>query len=401
MKDKMISAFSSAEGGLFSKVEKADVGSSYQELERQGVDLMGWADPFMPDFSLPIHIKKAAEDAINLAVAPHYTAPVGNSDLKALIAKKLREKNNITVDPERNILITPGSDAGLYFAMLPFVEDGDEVLIPMPSYPNNMLNVKIMGGTVVPVPLLESEEYQLNIEEMEKRVTSKTKMIVLTHPNNPTTTVYNLNSLEKLADFVKKYNLILICDQAFEDFCYGNKMITPAALPGMFERTVTVFSFSKGMGLSGFRVGYIVCSDKIMDSMYANAVAVMGATNTPFQSALIEALKDTSFMKEFERTFDYRRRKAYEIMNSIPGVHMHMPESGFLCWVDISELGSSSEVVSYLIREAKVCVNDGINYGEGGRGHLRIVLGVYKSDERVINALLRMKDALITYPKKI
>lgn len=400
MKEKMIAAFSQAEGGLFQAVEKADVGGSYQELEKQGVALMGWADPFMPDFSLPIHIKEAALEAVNLAAAPHYTAPIGSSELKKLIAGKLMEKNKLEVDPERNILITPGSDSGLYFAMLPFINEGDEVIIPSPSYPNNMLNVKIMGGVVVPVPLYEEDGYQIRMEEMEKRVTDKTKMVVLTHPNNPTTTVYRKETLEQLAEFIIKHDLILVCDQAFEDFCYENEMITPAALPGMFERTVTVFSFSKGMGLSGFRVGYVVCSDVIMDSMYANAVSVLGATNTPFQTTLMAALKDTSFMKEFEEAFDYRRKKAYEILNSIPGVHMLMPESGFLCWVDVSCLGSSSEIVSYLVKEAKVSVNDGINYGVGGEGHLRIVLGVYKDNERVVQALYRIKDALIGYKEK-
>lgn len=400
MKEKMIAAFSQAEGGLFQTVEKADVGGSYQELEKQGVALMGWADPFMPDFSLPIHIKEAALEAVNLAAAPHYTAPIGNSELKKLIAGKLMEKNKLEVDPERNILITPGSDSGLYFAMLPFINKGDEVIIPSPSYPNNMLNVKIMGGVVVPVPLHEEDGYQIRMEEMEKRVTDKTKMVVLTHPNNPTTTVYRKETLEQLAEFIIKHDLILVCDQAFEDFCYENEMITPAALPGMFERTVTVFSFSKGMGLSGFRVGYVVCSDVIMDSMYANAVSVLGATNTPFQTALMAALKDTSFMKEFEEAFDYRRKKAYEILNSIPGVHMLMPESGFLCWVDVSRLGSSSEIVSHLVKEAKVSVNDGINYGAGGEGHLRIVLGVYKDNERVVQALYRIRDALIRYKEK-
>lgn len=397
MRDKMIPAFSRAEGGLFSAVEKADVGGSYQELEKQGVALMGWADPFMPDFSLPIHIKEAALEAVNLADAPHYTAPIGNSGLKKLIAGKLMEKNKLKVDPERNILITPGSDSGLYFAMLPFINKGDEVLIPSPSYPNNMLNVEIMGGVVVPVPLYEQDGYQIRIDEMEKRMTDKTKMVVLTHPNNPTTTVYRRETLDRLAELVIRHDLILVCDQAFEDFCYENEMVTPAALPGMFERTVTVFSFSKGMGLSGFRVGYVVCSDVIMDSMFANAVSVLGATNTPFQTALIAALKDASFMKDFEEAFDYRRKKAYEILNSIPGVHMLMPESGFLCWVDISGLGSSAEIVSYLVREAKVSVNDGINYGIGGEGHLRIVLGVYKDNERVVQALYRIKEALSKY----
>lgn len=399
VRSKMIRAFREANGGLFSNVEKADVGNSYQELEKQGVALMGWADPFMPDFSLPEHIKQATMDAIDLALAPHYTAPIGNADLKAAIAKKLKEKNHLEVDPERNIIITPGSDSGLFFAMLPFIEDGDEVLIPMPSYPNNQLNVSIMGGTVVPVLLKAEQGYQIEEEQLEELITPKTKMVVLTHPNNPTTTVFNRNSLEALANVVIKHELILVCDQAFEDFCYENEMITPAALPGMFDRTVTVFSFSKGMGLSGYRVGYIVCGDQIMDTMFANAVSVLGATNTVSQMAVLAALKDSHFMKTFETAFDYRRKAAYEILNQIPGVSMEMPESGFLCWVDVSKLGDSTDIASYLVKEAKVSVNDGINYGAGGEGHLRIVLGVYRDNQKVVDALYRMRDALMRYPR--
>ena len=399
VRSKMIRAFREANGGLFSNVEKADVGNSYQELEKQGVALMGWADSFMPDFSLPEHIKQATMDAIDLASAPHYTAPIGNADLKAAIAKKLKEKNHLEVDPERNIIITPGSDSGLFFAMLPFIEDGDEVLIPMPSYPNNQLNVSIMGGTVVPVLLKAEQGYQIEEEQLEELITPKTKMVVLTHPNNPTTTVFNRNSLEALANVVIKHELILVCDQAFEDFCYENEMITPAALPGMFDRTVTVFSFSKGMGLSGYRVGYIVCGDQIMDTMFANAVSVLGATNTVSQMAVLAALKDSHFMKTFETAFDYRRKAAYEILNQIPGVSMEVPESGFLCWVDVSKLGDSTDIASYLVKEAKVSVNDGINYGAGGEGHLRIVLGVYRDNQKVVDALYRMRDALMRYPR--
>lgn len=399
MKDKMIQAFKNANGGLFSNVEKADVGQAYQELEKQGVALMGWADPFMPDFSLPKHIEEATIKVIKDAEAPHYTAPIGNQTLKNKLAEKLAKQNDLKVDPTRNILITPGSDSGLYFAMLPFIAQDDEVLIPSPSYPNNFLNVEIMGGKAVPVPLKEENGFQIEIEEFEKRVSDKTKMVVLTHPNNPTTTVFNRASLEKLAQFIIQHDLLLVCDQAFEDFCYENEMITPASLPDMFERTITVFSFSKGMGLSGYRVAYLVCSDVIMDTMYANAVSVLGATNTVSQLAMCAALEDPSFMKEFEEAFDYRRKKAYEIINSIPNVSMLMPESGFLCWVNVSKLGNSSDIVNYLVKEAKVSVNDGINYGVGGEGHLRIVLGVYKENQKVIDALLRIKQALENYSK--
>lgn len=400
MKSKMTEAFRSANGGLFSQTEKADVGNSYQEMEKQGVALMGWADPFMPDFSLPDHIKKATIDAIELAVAPHYTAPVGNADLKHAIAKKLKEKNGLIVDPERNIIITPGSDSGLYFAMLPFVEDGDEIMVPQPGYPNNALNASIMGGQLVSIPLREENDYQLNMKDFEKRVTEKTKMVVLTHPNNPTTTVFSRKSLEELAEFIIRHDLILVCDQAFEDFCYENEIVTPASLPGMFERTITVFSFSKGMGLSGYRVGYLVCDDVIMDAMYANAVSVLGATHTVSQMAIIAALNDSQFMNEFEEAFAIRRQVAFEIINSIPNVSMLMPESGFLAWVNVSKIGSSTEIVSYLVKEAKVSVNDGMNYGEGGEGHIRIVLGVYRDNLKVFAALERIKEALIRFQNR-
>lgn len=400
MKEKMIPAFARAEGGLFAAVEKADVGSSYQEMEKQGIALMGWADPFMPDKSLPGHVEEAYIAAIRHESAPHYTAPIGSRELKVKLAEKLARQNGLTVDPDRNILITPGSDSGLYFAILPFVHEGDEVLIPCPSYPNNFLDVEIMGGKAVPVELRAEDGYQLDIDRMEAKVTDKTRMVILTHPNNPTTTVYNRKSLEGLRDLCVKHDLILVCDQAFEDFTYGNEMITPAALEGMFQRTVTVFSFSKGMGMSGLRVGYIVCPDTIMDAMFANAVGVIGATSTPAQKAVLAALEDPSFMAEFEEAFDYRRRKAWEILNSVEGVRCDLPQSGFLCWVDVSALGSSSDIVPYLVKEARVSVNDGVNYGPGGEGHLRIVLGVYRDNRRVEDALHRIAQALSRYPRK-
>ncbi len=397
MKEKMKKEFQSFEGGLFSDVEKADVGDSYQKLSEQGVALMGWADPFTPDFSLPKHVMNKTLEAIKSPLSAHYTAPVGNPDLKVLIAEKCRKFNHLNVDPQRNIIITPGSDSALFFAMFPFIEKGDEVMIPSPSYPNNFTNVKMMQGKVVPIPLYAEDGYQLRIEEFEKRVTPKTKMVVITHPNNPTTTVYDRKSLEDLSVFIQKHDLILVCDQAFEDFTFDNEMITPASLPGMMERTITVCSVSKGMGLSGYRVAYIIADDKVMDVMYGCAVSVIGATNTISQVAVMEAFKDTTFMETFAKSYDIRRHQAYEILNQVPGVHVQLPQSGFLCWVDVSQLGNSSDICAYLIKEAKVALNDGINYGPGGEGHLRMVLGVYEDDAKGIDALHRMADALRKY----
>lgn len=395
------SSFENISGGLFSKIEKADVGNNYQDLGKQGVDLLGWADPFYPDRCVPLEVLNESVRALKGELPTHYTPPVGNEELKIEIAKKAEKFNQLKLDPDRNILVTPGSDSGLFFAMMPFLEKGDEVILPIPCYPNNIQNTKLLGAKPVYLKLKEENRYQITTKTLEKLVTPKTKMIVLTHPNNPTTTVFNRESLEAIRQVVIKYDLVLICDQAFEDFTFENKFITPASLEGMFDRTVTVCSVSKGMGLSGFRVAYIMTNDHFMDKYYGAAVSVIGATNTVSQIALIEAFKHPQFMKKFEQSYNYRRNKAYEIFNSIPGVSMLKPESGFLGWVNISKLGKSQDIQNYLIKDAKVFLNSGTNYGSNGEGYLRIVSGTYKSDERLIRVLERIKKSLLKYPKFI
>ena len=392
---KMTKAFQKAEGGLFSAVQKADVGDAVLKMNEKGIALMAWADPFYPNPSVPSHVAQAMIDSIVSGFASHYTVPIGNSELKIEIAKKLKRVNNLDVEPQRNILITPGSDSGLFFAMLPFIDKGDEVMVIDPSYPNNFQNTEILGGKVVPIPVYEEDKYQFRIEEFEKRLTNKTKMIVLTNPNNPTTAVYRKDRLMKLSDFAIKNDLVVVVDQAFEQPCFDDiEMVTIATLPGMWERTVSVFSLSKGMGLSGLRVGYIVADDKVIDKMYGTAVTVLGATNTSAQAGAIVALRDDSFIEPYFQSFDRRRKMVYNLLHDIPGVSMIMSESGFLSWVDVSRLGTEDEIASYLNEEALVAVNSGIPYGNQGRGHIRIVHGVL-NEEQLYKAIKRIRKALI------
>ncbi len=394
--NKMTPAFQKYEGGLFGEVEKADVGDAVEKSAALGIANMAWADPFYPAPSVPSHVSGAMIETINSGFASHYTVPIGNFQLKQEIAKKLLKTNGINADPNRNIIVTPGSDSGLYFAMLPFIKGGDEVMIIDPSYPNNFQNTEIMGGVCVRVPVYEKDAYQFNIEEFEKRVTSKTKMIVLSNPNNPTTTVYRKEKLEQLAQFAIKHDLVVVVDQAFEDFCFDDiEMVTIASLKGMWERTVTVCSLSKGMGLSGLRVGYIVADDRIIDKMIGATVTVLGATNTVAQHGAIAALKDPSFMKAYYDTFDERRKLTYKYLHDIPGVSMRLSESGFLSWVNVEKLGTNSEVMAYLNKNAKVTINSGNPYGQQGKGYIRIVHGVFATSNELESALIRMRGALI------
>lgn len=393
--EKISKRYEGVEGGLFSKVMKADVGEGFAEMGEEKVTLMGWADPFYPDPSLPKEVADAMIEEIRSGFPAHYIMPSGSPELREIIAGKLKEKNHLEADPKRNIIITPGSDSGLFYAISVFVGQGDEVLVPDPSYPNNFMDPKLLGAKAVPVPLDVENGYAFDMEAFENAVTERTKAVVLTHPNNPTTRVYRREELEALAEFVIRHDLVLIVDQAFEETVFdGAELVTPAALPDMWERTVTVFSISKGMGLSGLRVGYIVACDKVMDVMYGAAVNVLGAANSLAQAGAKAAFQNDGYVKKYLEKYDYRRKMAFEIFSSVEGVKIMMPESGFYCWIDVSELGDSTEIMEYLVREAKVAVNDGKAYGRLGEGHLRIIHGCLGSDEEAVEALRRMAEAL-------
>ena len=394
-RDKLVGTYKTLQGGLFSTVTKADVGTALNDLIKNGCALMCWADPFFPDHVIPSHVENAAVRSLQEGMGPHYTMPIGDAELKTLIAAKLSKTHGITVNPERNIIVTPGSDSGLLFAMIPFIGAGDEVLIHAPSYPSNFLNPGLLGGIAVPVPTRAEDNYQIDIAEYRKRLTKNTKMVLLTQPNNPTTTVQRKEQLEDLAKFVVENDLILVVDYAFEDIVYdGIEMYDISRFEGMWERTLSVYSISKGMALSGLRVGYVVADDKLMDVLFACAVNVIGATNTSAQQAAIAAFRDYAFISDYKAIFDQRRRKAFECFNSIPGVSMALPESSYLSWVNVSRLGSSAEVSQYILKNANVFVNEGTPYGLGGEGHLRIVHGCYRSEDVVDQALGRIKTAL-------
>lgn len=398
IREKISNRYEGVEGGLFSKVTKADVGEGFSAMGGEKVTLMGWADPFYPDPSLPKEVADAMIEEIRSGFPSHYIMPSGSLELREIIAGKLKEVNHLDVDSKRNIIITPGSDSGLFYAVSLFAGQDDEILVPDPSYPNNFLDPQILGSKTVPVPLDAGHGYSFDMEAFERAVTEKTKAVILTHPNNPTTHVHSREELEALSEFIIQHDLVLIVDQAFEETVFdGTELVTPAALPGMWERTVTVFSISKGMGLSGLRVGYIAACDKVMDVLYGAAVSVIGAANSLAQVGAMAAFQNNGYMKKYLETYDYRRKKAYEIFSEVEGVKIRMPESGFYCWIDVSELGDSTEIMEYLVKEARVAVNDGKAYGKLGEGHLRIIHGCLGSDEEAVEALQRMAEALKKY----
>lgn len=381
IRQKMNRRFSGLQGGLFLEVAKADVGEGAGNFRKAGGDVMAWADPFFPDPAIPESVKTAMRAALEDGFPSHYTMPIGMLELREVLAKTISHSTGLEIDPSRNVIVTPGSDSGLLYAMMPFLEEGDEVLVPDPSYPSNFLNPKLLGAVTVPVPLREEDNYQPDISEFEARVTPRTKMVLISHPNNPTTTVFRRERMEQLCRFVIKHDLILVCDQAFQDHIFdGIEFFHPAAFPGMWERTLTVCSISKGLGLSGFRIGYIYANDRIMDVLYGGAVNVLGAPCTLSSIGAMAALQDKQYLQSVYARLDKRRRQAYETFSTIPGVTMQMPESGILSWLNISALGTDEEVAERIRTDANIMVNQGSPYGSQGRGHIRIVSACFADD---------------------
>ena len=391
----MTPTFAGLEGGLFSSVSKADVGEGAGKLIERGTDILAWADPFFPDPSIPESVKRVMTAAVEEGSPAHYSMPIGRAELRRTIAKQVARRTGLDIDPSRNVIVTPGSDTGLLYAMMPFVAPGTEVLVPEPTYPNAFLNPRLLGGITVTVPLRADEGWQIDVAELERRLTPATKMVVICQPNNPTTTLYRRETLESLARFVVENDLVLVCDQAFEDHVFdGRELVAPATLPGMWERTLTVCSVSKGLGLSGFRIGYIYAHEAIMDVLYGGAVNVLGTAATVTSIGANEALGDEALLDDIHARLVRRREIACEELGSIPGVGMHPPETGILAWLDVSRLGTSQEIVAYLLEHANVLVNPGDQYGEHGEGYVRLVYAAFADDDRAASVFARIRDAL-------
>ncbi len=382
IKEKMRPYYQTVQGGLFGDVTKADVGGGVDDLVKNGVALMSWADPFMPDPSIPEEVIEETYKAAKGGFPAHYTMPIGSLELRELLAQRIERKWGLKLDPKRNLIINPGSDVGLMMAMTPWINLGDEVLVHDPSYASNFVNPELLGGKSVRVKTYAEDDFHLRISEYEKALTPKTKMVLLNNPNNPTGVTYTRKELEELAAFIVKNDLVCVVDQAFEDTIFPESEFTVmATLPGMWERTVTIGSVSKGFGLSGYRIGWLYTNDVLMDVYHGIAVNIQGATSTLSQMAVQPAIRNDAYIQKSVEIYDRRRHYAYNKFNACKGVSMKMPESTFLAWVCVKNLEDSSIVTDRAAKEAKVSLNDGKFYGTEGDGYLRISLATFADDK--------------------
>lgn len=362
----------------------------------EGYDWLNWADPFYPSAVLPQVVRDACITALD-GPAAHYTLPMGLEELRYAAAEKVKRVNGLDVDPMQELFIIGGSDTGLFFAMMPFITPGagDEVLIFDPSYMGNFTNASLLGATAVSVPLDCEHQFTFDFEALEKAVTGRSKLLVLTNPNNPTGRCYTRQELMRLAEFVEAHDLAVVVDQAFEDCVFsGHEMVTFASLPGMYERTTTVFTTSKGMGLCGFRVAYIVSCPRFSRAYQRAVVAVGGAPNTVAQYGALAAFRNPGFLENYTARYEERTRRSWEILHSVPRIRCDMPDAGYYLWMDVSQLGPVSELLDFIAEDAHVVVTSGNGFGLQGANYLRIITSAMNDDEKYYDAIYRLRSAL-------
>mgnify|MGYP004456066235 FL=1 len=352
--------------GIRRVLEKAN------KLEAEGRKIVHF-EVGQPDFDTPANIKEAAKKALDQGVTA-YSSNYGDIRLRRAIAEKLERMNHLNVDPTKEIMVTCGGEEAVAAALFALLEKGDEVLIADPSYIPYSSLTKIAEAEPVYVPLDEKNGYCFDLEKLEAAITNKTKLLILCTPGNPTGTMMDEESLRKLAEICCRHDILVLADEAYEQVLYdGNKHISMASLPGMWERTITVQSFSKTYSMCGWRIGYLVAPAELMRIVVrAHQTVAMNACSFG-QLGALEALtgpQDSLYAMLAE--FDRRRLLLYNGLKEL-GIPCSRPQAAFYLFPDIGEFGMDSFTFAELLLDKYgVATVPGVEFGKNGENHLRI-----------------------------
>ena len=326
-----------------------------------------------PDFTTPWHIREAGIYSLETGKT-FYTANRGLAPLCSEISDYLSRRFGLKYDPKSEVVVTVGGSEAIDIAVRALVSPGDEVLIPEPSFVCYSPITTLAGGIPVPVPTLEKNDFRLTVDDIKPLVTPKTKLLVLPFPNNPTGAVMRKCDLEKLADFLKGTDIMILSDEIYGELTYTDKgHVSIASIDGMHERTVLVSGFSKAYAMTGWRLGYACAPAPIMKQMLKIHQFCVMCAPTSAQYAAIEALRDgDEDIANMRDSYNMRRRLIVDGLRKL-GIDCFEPLGAFYVFPNISKFGlSSEEFCTRLLHSKKVAVIPGNAFGESGEGFVRI-----------------------------
>lgn len=356
--------------------------------EMDGVISLGVGEP---DFNTPWTYTDAAIYSLRRGHT-HYTSNWGLIELRRAINRYLIGRFETEYDPTDEILVTVGASEGIDLALRALVEPGDEVIVPDPSYVSYMPNIRFAGGVCVAVPTVAEEGFRLTPERLRAAITPKTKALILPYPNNPTGAVMGREDLTKIAEVLRGTDIMVISDEIYAELTYEGKHVSFAAIPGMWERTITLNGFSKAFAMTGWRMGFACSPREVMAVMCKIHQYTMLCAPTPGQYAALEALSsgeqnDYADVRRMVDSYDRRRRLIVHGLREA-GLSCHEPRGAFYAFPAVPEGMDSQTFCEKLLWEKKVAAVPGDAFGALGDGFIRCsyaasVENIQKAVERI------------------
>ena len=362
--------------------------------EMQDVISLGVGEP---DFDTPWHIRDEGIYALEKG-RTFYTSNSGLKDLRKEIVNYIKRTQNIEYNPDNEVIVTVGGSEAIDIGLRALVNEGDEVIIPQPSYVSYEPCAILADAKPVIINLKAENEFRLKPDELLNAITDKTKVLILPYPNNPTGAIMDKNDLEAIAKIIIEKDVYVMSDEIYSELSYKGKHVSVASLPGMKERTILINGFSKSYAMTGWRLGYALAPKEIIKQMTKiHQFAIMCAPTTS-QYAAVEALRngdeDVMVMRQ---SYNQRRRfllNAFKEMN----IECFEPYGAFYVFPCIKKFGmTSEEFAQKLLMEEKVAAIPGTAFGESGEGHLRIsyaysIDSLKKAMERFKHFVERLKN---------
>jgi aminotransferase len=352
-----------------------------------------------PDFPTPAHIIEAAKRALDEG-RTKYTAWPGIPPLREALAGKLERDNGLEVDLQKELIVTTGVQEALLVIFLALLDPGDEMLVPSPYYNEYYRDSLVAGGCLITVPTYERDNFDVDPAQIEERISPRTKAIMLNSPGGATGTVHPLSTLEAVAELAQRHDLVVVSDEIYEKFLYdGHQHHSIAALPGMWERTVTVNGFSKCYSMTGWRVGYLTGPSDLLRPMLAFKHSMSICTPAVSQWAALAALTGpTDWWPAVMRDYEARRQIWIEGLDAM-GLSYAQSQGAFYLMVNITPTGKTSkEFAQALEQEEKLLVGPGSAFGEEGEGYIRVSFNapvdqLEEGLQRMQRAVTRWRDS--------
>ena len=345
-----------------------------------------------PDFDSPEHVIKAAKKALDDGFT-HYGPSAGQPELRESIAIHQGEFNGYSISPD-NVIVTPGGKPVMFFSILALVEEGDEVIYPNPGFPIYESMINYSGAKAVPMKLEESKDFNAIIDDLEKLITSRTKLMILNYPNNPCGSVMQKEDLQRISDLAIKNDIVVLSDEIYKDMYYEGEHYSISNFEGMKERTIILDGFSKSYAMTGWRLGYGIFPDFMVDDVTKLMTNSVSCTSVFSQMAAIAALEGPKdFTRNMMEKFRIRRKIVHDGLNSIDGINCRMPLGAFYAFPNISGTGlSSSEFADRALNEYGVALLSGTAFGEFGDNYIRISFA--NSEDNLSIAIDRLSNMI-------